>query len=40
MTEEGIARDLHSSHEVAILSISLFVEGLGELTHPRFVSVF
>ncbi|EPT01658.1 hypothetical protein FOMPIDRAFT_1036148 [Fomitopsis schrenkii] len=29
MTEEGVARDLHSSHEVAILSISLFVEGLG-----------
>ncbi|TFY64358.1 hypothetical protein EVJ58_g2689 [Rhodofomes roseus] len=28
-TEDGIARDLHTVREVAILSISLFVEGLG-----------
>ncbi|KAH9928371.1 MFS general substrate transporter [Fomitopsis serialis] len=28
-TEEGIARDLHVVREVGILSISLFVEGLG-----------
>ncbi|KAH9947262.1 MFS general substrate transporter [Amylocystis lapponica] len=28
-TEEGLANDLHVSHEVTILSISLFVEGLG-----------
>ncbi|OSX60466.1 hypothetical protein POSPLADRAFT_1075116 [Postia placenta MAD-698-R-SB12] len=28
-TEEGLARDLHTVHEVTILSISLYVEGLG-----------
>ncbi|PCH41178.1 MFS general substrate transporter [Wolfiporia cocos MD-104 SS10] len=28
-TEEGLAEDLHTVHEVTILSISLFVEGLG-----------
>ena len=29
--EEGIMRDLHVSQEVAILGVSLFVLGLGEL---------
>lgn len=28
-TEEGVAKQFHVSHEVTILSISLFVEGLG-----------
>ncbi|KAI0751317.1 MFS general substrate transporter [Daedaleopsis nitida] len=29
LTETGIAKDLHTSHEVTILSISLYVMGLG-----------
>ena len=28
-TEDGVSRDLHVGHEVTILAISLFVEGLG-----------
>jgi len=28
-TEDGLAKDLHTVHEVTILSISLYVEGLG-----------
>ncbi|TBU32157.1 MFS transporter [Dichomitus squalens] len=34
-TETGLARDLHTSHEVTILSISLYVTGLG--LGPLFV---
>ncbi|EIW61904.1 MFS general substrate transporter [Trametes versicolor FP-101664 SS1] len=34
-TETGLARDLHTSHEVTILSISLYVLGLG--IGPMFV---
>ncbi|CDO74082.1 hypothetical protein BN946_scf185043.g132 [Trametes cinnabarina] len=34
-TETGLARDLHTTHEVAILSISLYVLGLG--IGPMFV---
>ncbi|KAI0334806.1 MFS general substrate transporter [Cubamyces sp. BRFM 1775] len=34
-TEAGLARDLHTTHEVAILSISLYVLGLG--IGPMFV---
>ncbi|KAI0771478.1 MFS general substrate transporter [Trametes elegans] len=34
-TETGLAQDLHTTHEVTILSISLFVLGLG--TGPLFV---
>ncbi|KAI0637769.1 MFS general substrate transporter [Trametes polyzona] len=34
-TETGLARDLHTSHEVSILSISLYVLGLG--LGPLFV---
>lgn len=34
-TEPGLAHDLHTSHEVTILSISLYVLGLG--VGPLFV---